>query len=150
MSHISKAGIRILDEEALEAAGRTCGLERRDRTTHKWYGRFMGDSAIPAGMRPEDYGKCLYAYGLIGDRDSYEIGVIAATDEGGGFELVFDDWGQDKLLAAVGGRSWNRLRREYAAEAATRKAEADLAREGFAVYRENMADGRIRLEARRR
>lgn len=150
MSHITKISLRVLDEAALETAAKACGLERRNQTTHKWYGRFMGDTTPPAGMAVKDYGKCLYAYGLAGDRESYEVGVVKALDGGEGFDLVFDSWGQARLMAAVGGHDWQKLRREYAAEVATRKANAELAREGFAIYRENMPDGRIRLEARRR
>jgi hypothetical protein len=145
MSHITDGKCRVRDLDDLEVAGRACGLELvRGKTTHRWYGRFVGDSAPPAGMKPADYGKCLHALRLPqAGPDDYEIGVVKALDGGDGFDLVFDSWGQARLLNAVGGAGLNKLRQEYAVAVALRKAKASL--RGFVPKRENLPNGRVRL-----
>lgn len=151
MSHITDIKLRIADLDALAEAGALLGLElRRGQTTHRWYGRFMGDTTPPRGMKVADYGKCLHALGFANDTSSYEIGVIKALDGSAGFDLICDTWNQAKLLSAVGGGQMNRLRQEYAAAVAGRRVRSQLARKGFTLQRENLASGRIRLRAVRR
>lgn len=150
MSHITDAKLRVRDLDALEVAAAECGLElRRDQKTFKWFGRFMGDSAVPKGRDPRDYGKCEHALRMkdATERD-YEIGVCRALD-GDGYDLLMDTWGQARLLERVGGANVNKLRREYAAAGLLNKARVALARKGFVATRENVGN-RIQLRLRRR
>lgn len=152
MSHVTNLKLRVKDLEALETGGRECDLEfRENQRTHRWYGHFVGDTTPPKGMKPEDYGKCLHALVLknAGPSD-YEIGVVKALDGGEGYDLVCDTWRQARLLEAVGGPNLNKLRREYAAAAALKKANATLQRKGFVAHRENLAGGAIRLRLQKR
>ncbi|MES2459749.1 MAG: hypothetical protein V4671_04140, partial [Armatimonadota bacterium] len=67
MSHISKIDLEILDLDALKAAVKRLhpDLEfKTDQKDYKWYGRFVGDSPVPEGMKVEDYGKCQHAIGF--------------------------------------------------------------------------------------
>lgn len=146
MSHITNGKLKVLHLDDLETAALERGLVlHRGQTTHKWYGRFMGDSAVPEGMDPKDYGKCAHALALKdAQAGDYEIGVVPALDGGEGYDLVLDTWGQTRLLAAVG-PDLNILRREYAAAVATRKANEKLRQRGFVAHRTNLANGGIRV-----
>lgn len=151
MSHITDVKLRIKDLTALAEAAPLLGLEFREgQTTHKWYGRFVGDTTPPAGLAQKDYGKCLHALALTGDPSAYEIGVVAALDGGEGYDLVVDSWQRGRLLAAAGGPQMNRLRQEYAVAVASARARKTLTRKGFVLTRQNLPTGRIQLALRRR
>lgn len=148
MSHITKIELLVTDLDALEEAAGLLGLElRRGQKTHRWYGRLMGDSPLPKGMRPEAAGKCEHALRLKdGGSECYEIGVVRVAD-GVGFALFVDTWQQRSLMEAVG-EAGARLRQEYSVAVALRKAKATL--RGFVPKREAMPNGRIRLRMQRR
>jgi len=152
MSHITAITLKIRGLDDLETAATECGLELvREQTTHKWYGRFVGDTAGIDGVAREEYGKCLHALRLpnAGPGD-YEIGVCAARD-GDGFELRVDTWRQTRLLAAVGGADMPKLKQEYAIAVTKRRVGQTLARKGFVFAgREALANGRVRMLVRKR
>jgi hypothetical protein len=151
MSHITDIKLRVKDLDALEEVGEALGLTlQRGQKTHKWFGRFVGDTRPPAGLAVEDYGKCEHALGLKNHQaGDYEIGVVKALDGGEGYDLVTDTWNQTRLLNAVGGAQMNRLRQEYAASVALKRAKATLARKGFVASRVNGGgfDGGVRHDA---
>lgn len=148
MSHITDIRLRILDLDALAEAGPACGLEfRRDQKSIIWWGRFVGDTR--PNMTPEQiaqFGRVEHALRLEDHQQGdYEIGVVKALDGGEGFDLVMDTFGQRRLLGAVGGEAFGKLRREYAAAVALRKAKKQLGPKGFVAKREDLPNGRIRL-----
>lgn len=134
MSHITKIGLQIKDLDALDLACRRLGLELiRGQKTHKWYGRFVGDSPGIAGMMPKDYGKCEHAIRVKDNAQAYEIGLVRRAD-GKGYEMVWDSWqGGYGLSKATGydvkDTKATKLRDWYAAEVARKQ----MARQGFMV-----------------
>lgn len=135
MSHLSRMRLHIKSKADLVESAKAIGLEAREQTSFKWY---SGRAA------------CQFALGIPGDKDSYEIGVVSAPAGQEGFDLQFDGFGQAKMLALLGGPNFDRLKQEYAATVALRKAKSQLAHKGFVVKREALANGRIRIAARRR
>jgi hypothetical protein len=121
VSHVVSVDIRVRDLDALEAAAKVCGFElRRGQRTYKWFGESVGDYPIPEGLTADQLGHCDHALALVGDRDAYEVGLIAQAD--GSFRLVFDFWGPGRaLLAALGGEKADRLMAEYTMQAAERR-----------------------------
>jgi hypothetical protein len=152
MSHITKGTLRVKSLDALGEAAPHFGMElRRDVTTFKWFGRYVGDSPGIKGMKPEDYGKCEHVLRLKdAQRGDYEIGVVKAKDHDG-YDLHFDTWGQGRLLAAIGGESMSNIKQEYGVAVATRNVSARLARQGFVFAgRQTLPNGRVRLLVRKR
>lgn len=157
MSHVTDIKLQITDLDALEAACEELGLElRRDQKTYAWWGTFVGDSAAYGEHRPDEMGKCEHAIRVKGtsprngSSGPWEIGVVRAKD-GNGFRLYFDTYGSaGNALTAKVGTNADRLRREYAAAVATKKAKAKLSRQGFTTHRESLPNGGIRIRLRRR
>mgnify|MGYP006919661921 CR=1 FL=1 len=147
MSHITDVKLRVKDTEALAEAAALCGLELKlGQQSFKWFGRFVGDSAVPEGRSAADYGKCEHALALTNAQSGdYEIGVVKALD-GDGFDLLVDTWGQTRLLAAVGGNAMNKLRQEYAAAVALKAAKKSLSAKGFTATRKQLDGGRILIQ----
>lgn len=157
MSHVTDIKLRIHSLDALDEACQALGLElHREQKTFTWWGRFAGDSTPPPGRDPKDYGTCEHAIRIAGDQPQngsggpWEIGVVEALD-GNGFDLLYDQYGSAgrRLTEQVGVQA-NRLRQEYAAAVAIRKAQQKLGPNGFVVSRERLASGRIRLRAVKR
>jgi len=143
MSHITKIGLKIRDLTAVAEAAAHCNLDLRlNQKTHIWWGeRYQSGSRVD--------GTCEHALRLKDHRQGdYEIGLVRAAD-GDGFELAMDSYGQARLLAAIGGLDGDKLKREYAAAVATKRAKAKLAPKGFTVRREDVGN-RIRLHLVRR
>jgi hypothetical protein len=139
MSHISDIALRILAadmqlEAMKEAVGNIEGLEfRENQKTYKVY---------------YNRAHCDHAIGVKGDSDAFEIGLVKEGDE---YQLKSDFFGQRRLLQLVGGAQCDRLKREYAAALALKKAKAKLAPKGFvAQARQDLEGGRIRLRLVRR
>jgi len=157
MSHVTDVKLRIKDLDALKEAAEACGLEFREgQTSYAWWGTFVGDSHAYGNHDPKTFGTCEHALREPGTRPRngssgpWEIGVVKATD-GEGYDLLYDTYGGAgrRLTELVGARS-NKLRREYAASVATRRANATLGRRGYRVERENLAGNHIRLKLRKR
>ena len=79
MSHISKIELVIHSLEDLKDACRQLGFEFiKNQKTFKWYGRWVGDTPLPEGVKIEDIGKCDHAIRVPGCE--YEVGVIKRGD----------------------------------------------------------------------
>jgi hypothetical protein len=131
MSHIAKVQLAINDLDCLEQACNALGTVelKRNQTTHKYY----------AGAQ----GSCDHAIVVKGNRNAYEIGVVANKD-GKGYELAWDTFqGAKGLVAAVGGTHMGRLRQEYA----TAVAKKELRRKGYYVETVKQSDGTYVLTA---
>ena len=79
MSHISKIELVIHSLEDLKEACRQLGFEfMENQKTYKWFGRWVGDTPLPEGVKIEDIGKCDHAIRVPGC--AYEVGVIKRGD----------------------------------------------------------------------
>lgn len=152
MSHVTEVKMKIADLDALKEACHELGLEFMEgQKTHKWYGRFVGDTTPPQGRDPKDYGKCEHAIRLQNARSSdYEIGLVPALD-GNGYDLMVDSWQQGRLMGAVGGHDMGKLRQEYAAAVALAKAKKTLGPRGWQYAgRTALSNGKVQLRWRHR
>lgn len=157
MSHVTDVKMRVRDIGALREAAEACGLELREgQTTYAWWGQFVGDSNAYGQHDPKDFGKCEHALRVKGTNPRngssgpWEIGVVKAKD-GDGFDLLYDRYGNaGRALEQHVGDSAKRLKREYSAAMATRRAKATVVRRGFTLQREDLLGGRIRLRLRKR
>lgn len=138
MSHVSAIDVEIQDLDALAVACEAAGLELvRDQATYKWYGTHVGDWPIPKGFTKADLGKCEHAIRVPGNPRAYEIGVVRRRDGRPGFQLIWDFWGGGNGLQAKAGKDCLRLRHEYNATVAIRKAH----RQGLRTNLIRKADG---------
>ena len=149
MSHVlTVQGIIIRDLDALAEACRTLGLELvRVQTTHRWYGRYLGDyvDADATGQLrrdPATFGHCDHAIRSVGQPSAYEIGLCRRTD-GQGYDLVYDRFMGGHGLEAKAGKGLARVKQEYAAAVATRILTAQR----LQWTRHVQADGRIIIQA---
>jgi hypothetical protein len=108
VSHISECQLVIADLEVLDLAcadlsrrlGRTVEL-KRDVPTYRWYGRWVGDTPMPAGLSESDLGMCDHRIEVDGCR--YDVGVCQRTDGVPGYSLRYDWWSSGGLSKALGG-----------------------------------------------
>lgn len=134
MSHVTLIDLLVKDLDALDKACGRMGLELvRGQKTFKWFGRFMYDSPGIKGVDPAEYGKCDHAIRVKGNKQAYEIGLVARKD-GKGYELRWDNWRNGFGLCAATGydvndTSGNKLKDWYAAEVARKQ----MSRQGFRV-----------------
>lgn len=127
MSHLSTiSNVSILDLDALAAACKRLGLELvRGQQTHRWFGRFVGDSPMPEGFTVEDLGHCDHAIRLA-DRKArdvggaYEIGLVRRRDGRPGWQLIYDNWQGGYGLEKAAGKGLEYLQNAYNAEVASR------------------------------
>ena len=119
MSHVVDCNIVIKDLEAFKAACEELGMEfRLNQKTWKWYGQWVNDydaqdAAYKAGIKPEDYGKCVHAAAVKGDSSAYELGLVK-NPKGEGFLLVFDFFGTEgRALQEKIGKNASKLKSEY-------------------------------------
>ena len=156
MSHVATLELEIRDLDALAAACEPLGLELiRDQKIYNWYGRSVGDSALPVGFTAEDLGKCDHVIrikgtkmnGEINHRMPYEIGLVTRRDGKAGFCMMWDTYmGGGGLVEKVGGESADLLRQGYAVEVAVRIAK----RQGFRVVKKEVrSDGSIAIVTER-
>lgn len=139
MSHVATIEVKVSDKEALAAAAeRLGGVFHEGQKTYRWYGTFVGDSPMPAGMTMADLGKCDHAISF--PQASYEVGV--RKNEDGSYTLAWDYWGQGGLAPILGGPQAPKLVQAYAAE----KLKQEARRLGHAVESETtLQDGTVRL-----
>lgn len=139
MSHVSTIATEVNDLAALKEACSAQGWEFREgQTSYRWFGRFVGDTPLPAGARVEDLGRCDHAIRVPGA--TYEVGIRARS--AGGYDLLWDYFAPGGLVGKLGGQGAPVLKRAYA-EA---KAKRELARRGYRqTRRELCADGTVRL-----
>lgn len=128
MSHITTSKAKILDLDALETAVQKLGGTLvRGKRTYNWYGRSVGDTAIPEGMSKAELGHCDHAIQLPGVH--YEVGVISRGDH---YITACDYYGYDgnsrhdghKLVRAFG-EGLSKLELEYQMEVVRRTATAN-------------------------
>lgn len=149
MSHVTSIEMKVRDLDCLREAVEACGGEfRQDKRTYAWWGHRAGGGDY-GGLPPSEDGKCLHAIGergvtpRMGAAGPWEIGVRAARD-GDGYMLLYDYFGSaGERLHETFGRGLSKLKQEYAVAVATKKA-AHLARQGYALRRENVG-ARVRL-----
>lgn len=139
MSHITEVKVAINDLAALKAACDALGFEFVEgQQTYKWFGQFVGDSPLPAGVEQHELGKCSHAIRVPGA--TYEVGVVKAKD--GTYRLRFDYWSSGQLLGPLGGQQASLLVQQYA----THKVMRHLRSKGFkAVSQVKQENGSIRL-----
>ena len=117
MSHISKIELRIQSLEDLKLACNHLGLEfRENQKTYRWFGRWVGDVALPEGIREEDLGKCDHAIHVPGAQ--YQVGVIKREND---FLLLWDSWKVGGLTKVLGENA-GKLKQAYAVERIKRKS----------------------------
>lgn len=138
MSHITDVETEVKDLAALKQACSRLGFEFKEgQTSYKWYGQFVGDSPMPAGMTKEDLGKCDHAIKVPGA--SYEVGVAKV---GGVYKLRYDYWGAGGLHKALGGQKAEKLVQAYGIE----KTKKEARRLGYTVAGEQaQQDGSVKL-----
>jgi len=135
MSHISKIELKIKDLEALKMACKRLNLKfRKNQKTYKWYGRFVGDTVLPEGVREEELGACDHAIHVPGA--DYGIGVLQRGKEN---ILLWDSWikgGLEKKL----GKDAGKLKQIYAIE----KIKLEARKRGLKI-REKVTPKKVRL-----
>ena len=98
MSHISKIELVIHSLEDLKEACRQLGFEfMKNQKTFKWYGRWVGDTPLPEGIKIEDIGKCDHAI-KVADC-TYEVGIIR---RGNHYILLWDYYHVGGLVQKIG------------------------------------------------
>lgn len=145
MSHVSAIKLRIKDLHSLLDAAEEIGLEQRMKETYKWYGTHVGDYPLPEGFTKEEMGKCLFALGVKGNANAYEVGVVKSKVHPGEYELLWDFWDGGKGLEKVVGKDGNSLRQRYA-ERVTAK---QMRKQGLRITRSVTSDGKVVLRGRR-
>jgi len=154
MSHLTDVRLTVRSLDDLERGGAVLGFDLiRDKREHAWYGMMVGDSAegrqVAAERGIENLGKCDHVLRPKNWRQGdYEIGVVANGD--GTFNLLYDSWGPGQKITQLAGPNLARLRQEYAVAVTESRHASTLARDGFSLEREDLANGRVRLRMRRR
>lgn len=144
MSHVATVDLEIRDLGALGEAAKRCGLElKRGQTSYRWYGRSVGDYAIPEGFTADELGKCEHALCVPGNDRAYEIGVVKRRDGRPGYVLQWDFYAGGYGLQDLAGENCNKLRQAYALTVARKQ----LMRQGYQVSEQRQADGSVVLRA---
>ena len=151
MSHCTVCdNVPITDLKALAAACAAIGLEFVEgQSEWRWFGKHVGDYAIPKGFTEDDLGKCQHAIRVPGNSKAYEIGVCQRRDGKPGYLLMYDFWAGGNGLMAVAGKDCTNVVKSYS----TKVAEAQLnqlKRQGFRVRQTVNAQGKTQLIAERR
>lgn len=137
MSHIVKIETKIKDLVALKLACKSLGFEFVEgQRTYAWFGRWVGDTPMPEGLKVEDLGKCTHAIRVPGAK--YEVGVMSTSS---GYELRWDYFSSGGLLARLGGQKAGRLVQAYAVE----KTKREASRRGQVVKTQTLSDGSVKL-----
>jgi len=101
MSHSEVIDLEVEDLKTLaNTAKRLGGKLMLNQKTYEWYGKYMGDYPLPAGMTANDLGKCEHAIKFPGI--NYEVGIINSRNQKGAYELLWDFWDKP-LKAKMGG-----------------------------------------------
>jgi hypothetical protein len=160
MSHVVEIKHRIKDLDCLAQACKDLGLDfRKGQKTFRWWGKSMGDFALPKGFTADDLGKCIHAIGRPDDMDfnesvtniptggqictgrPYELGVVEARDGQGGYALLFDFYAGGYGLEEKVGKGAQKLLQRYEVAVATKVAR----RQGYALREHTREDGTVEL-----
>lgn len=96
--------------EAVRRAAKNLGMDVFERETYKWYGRFMGDYALPPGWRPEELGRNAVLVlapsaetrkKLGVGADCYELAIVEDKNNPGCYVPMYDFWAGGHGLEAV-------------------------------------------------
>lgn len=146
MSHVAVISTVFKDLECLEQAAKDCGLVFNwNQKTWKYYGSWVNDyhdadAAYKNGIKTEDYGKCLHAISVPGNKHAYEIGIVKNPNaEEGGYKLLVDFYGGGNgLQAHIGGsKDYYKLQDAYSKHVVIKQAEA----QGYTWEEETAEDG---------
>jgi hypothetical protein len=139
VSHIAERQAELKSLDAIErAANRLGGVLVRDQKTYRWFGKWVGDTPMPAGMSKADLGRCTHAIRFPG-KASYEVGLREQAD--GSFSLAWDWWHSGGLLPIMGDTSAGKFVQAYGIEAAKREA----VRRGYSAREVALDNGDIQL-----
>jgi hypothetical protein len=141
MSHVSTIKLKVMDALCLDIAMNKLGLERRDKQTYRWYGRYMADSPLPEGVTITQLGKCDFAYGIPGSNKAYEIGVVQKAD--GSFSLLWDYWQNGFGLQEAIGENGCKLISEYEAQV----FNSHMTAQGYEMQEQVLEDGTRKISA---
>jgi hypothetical protein len=137
MSHVVSIKTELHDLDAIKATCKELGLVfKENQKTYRWYGRSVGDYPIPEGFTEADLGKCEHAIECPGA--TFDIGLVKRD---GAYRMLFDFYGQPKLLKAIGGEQAQKFFQLYG----TWKATLEAKKKGYSVTRTQKEDGTIRL-----
>jgi hypothetical protein len=135
MSHISKIELEIQSLENLREACNQLGFQfMENQKTYKWYGRWVGDSPLPEGIKIEDLGKCDHAI-RVPDCE-YEIGIIRHDKN---YTLLWDYWYRGGLEDKIGPNA-GKLKQAYTIA----RVKKEASRKRYRI-REKRMDNGIRL-----
>src|SRR5688572_5424194 len=146
MSHVTAIKTEIKDLNALATACQELGLELvSNQKTYKWYGRYVGDSALPEGFRKDELGRCEHAIRVKNAKgNTYEVGVVRRRDGREGYTLLYDYWqGGFGLIDKIGNGA-KTLTREYTLQAAMKKCR----QKGMNVVRSTASNGKPMMVAK--
>ena len=143
MSHVVSLEIEIKDLDCLFLAAQKLGMEiKLNQKGYRWFGKHVGDYAIPEGFTKEDMGKCDHALSVLGVPGAYEVGVC---QKGGTYKLLFDFWGSHgRALEGCIGPKGQKLVQGYA-EAVAMKKLKKLQRQGYRLKKSVTSAGEIKL-----
>lgn len=145
MSHISVGTVIIRDLRCLELAAQAMGATFiANKKTYTWYGQWMGDTPLPAGMKKDQLGKCEHVIAIAGV--NYEVGVVR---QGGDYILAYDFYNDaggrrhdgGKLLEKFGDKLC-KLQQQYNRQCVLKQAR----NKGMTVRETKQQDGSIRLQ----
>ena len=135
MSHISKIELVIQSLTDLKEACRQLGFEFvENQKSFKWYGRWVGDTPIPEGVKIEDIGKCDHAIRVPGC--TYEVGIIKRGEH---YILLWDYYSAGGLEPKIGPNA-GKLKQAYTVARVRKKARI----KGYRIREKKMDQG-VRL-----
>lgn len=143
MSHVATIDCEIKDLKILEKAAKRLGMELREQSTYRWWGRSVGDYPIPNGFTAQDLGKCDLALTIPGNNTAYEIGVCKNKNGAPGYTLLWDFYAGGRGLQEVVGTGAGLLTQAYQVE----MAKYTAALQGYGVEEVIEADGTINVYA---
>jgi Protein of unknown function (DUF1257) len=134
--------VSIRDLTALETAVKELGgIFVSNQKTYRWYGRYMGDTKLPDGIKESDLGKCTHAIRV--DGAGYDIGVVLQPDNS--YRLLWDYWGPGSgLVQQFGnnGNNLNKLMQSYSRHATKNAAK----KAGYFCREKVLPNGNIKLQ----
>ena len=146
MSHVAQVELQIMDLDALGEACTELGLELRlGQKQFRWWGRSVGDYALPEGFKASELGKCEHAISIPDDNKAYEIGVVPRRDGKPGYALLWDFFAGGYGMEAKVGKDACKLKQAYSAAVATKHYR----RLGYRVSVEKKGDERLVIKCRK-
>jgi hypothetical protein len=141
MSHIAKIELEINDLDALKSACDTMGLTfLENQKTYRWFGRWVGDTPLPEGVKIEDLGTCTHAIRV--PQAVYEIGVVQT---GSKYHLLWDYWHGGGLEKHIG-KDACKLKQAYTVERIRKEARL----KGYLFHQSRTPNGiRVSLTLRK-